>query len=82
MAYNNILVGIIKHLFCSFVRVIALDYHVNLNSIWQHVAIITQCPRCFKGVLSSVPTHGFLQTLHINNSLYTNYENVFIELDS
>ena len=24
----------------------------------------------------------FLQTLHINNLLYTNYENVFIELDS
>ena len=38
--------------------------------------------RDMKGVLSSVPTHGFLQTLHINNSLYTDYENVFIELDS
>ena len=24
----------------------------------------------------------FLQTLHFNNSLYTNYENVFIEFDS
>ena len=24
----------------------------------------------------------FFQTLHIDNSLYTNYENVFIELDS
>ena len=35
-----------------------------------------------KGVLSSVPTHGFFQTLHINDSLYTNYEYVFIELDS
>ena len=28
------------------------------------------------------PCMDFLQTLHINNSLYTNYENVFIELDS
>ena len=28
------------------------------------------------------PRMDFLQTLHINNSLYTNYENVFIELDS
>ena len=24
-----------------------------------------------KGVLASVPTHGFLKTLHINDSLYT-----------
>ena len=28
------------------------------------------------------PRMDFLQTLHINNSLYTIYENVFIELDS
>ena len=27
------------------------------------------------------PRMDFLQTLHIDNSLYTNYENVFIELD-
>ena len=36
----------------------------------------------FKGTLSSVPTHGISSNLHINNSFYTNYENVFIELDS
>ena len=41
-----------------------------------------KCAMNFKGVLSSVPRHGFSSNLHINNSLYTNYENVFIELDS
>ena len=35
-----------------------------------------------KGYLHMCPRMGFLQTLHINNSLCTNYENVFIELDS
>ena len=35
-----------------------------------------------KGYFHLCPLMDFLQTLHINNSLYTNYENVFIELDS
>ena len=35
-----------------------------------------------KGYFYLCPRMDFLQTLHINNSLYTNYENVFIELDS
>ena len=35
-----------------------------------------------KGYFHLCPRMNFLQTLHINNSLYTNYENVFIELDS
>ena len=35
-----------------------------------------------KGYFHLCPRIDFLQTLHINNSLYTNYENVFIELDS
>ena len=35
-----------------------------------------------KGYFHLCPRMDFLQTLHINNSLHTNYENVFIELDS
>ena len=35
-----------------------------------------------KGFFHLCPRMDFLQTLHKNNSLYTNYENVFIELDS
>ena len=35
-----------------------------------------------KGYFHLCPRMDFLQTLHINNSLNTNYENVFIELDS
>ena len=35
-----------------------------------------------KGYFHMCPRMDFLQTLHITNSLYTNYENVFIELDS
>ena len=35
-----------------------------------------------KGYFHLCPRMDFLQTLHINNSLYANYENVFIELDS
>ena len=34
-----------------------------------------------KGYFNLCPRMDFLQILHINNSLYTNYENVFIELD-
>ena len=35
-----------------------------------------------KGYFHLCPRMDFLQTLHINNSLYTNYENVFVGLDS
>ena len=35
-----------------------------------------------KGYFHLCPRMDFLQTLHINNSLYMNYENVFIELES
>ena len=35
-----------------------------------------------KGYSHLGPRMDFLQTLHINNSLYMNYENVFIELGS
>ena len=35
-----------------------------------------------KGYFHLCPLMDFLQTLRINNSLYTNYENVFIESDS
>ena len=35
-----------------------------------------------KGYFHLCPRMDFLQTLHINNSLNMNYENVFIELDS
>ena len=35
-----------------------------------------------KGYFHLCPRMDFLQTLQINNSLYTNYENVFVELDS
>ena len=37
---------------------------------------------CTKGYFHMCPRMYFLQTLHIDNSLYTNYENVFIEKDS
>ena len=35
-----------------------------------------------KGYLHLCPRMDFLPTLHISDSLYANYENVFIELDS
>ena len=38
--------------------------------------------KSWKGYFHLCPLMDFLQTLHINNSLYTNYENVFIESDS
>ena len=38
--------------------------------------------RISKGYFHLCPRMDFLQTLHISNSLYTIYENVFIELDS
>ena len=50
-----------------------------LISIYFNVKLII-LPK--KGYFHMCPRMDFLQTLHINNSLYTNYENVFIELDS
>ena len=50
-----------------------------------HCGISRLCSLTFskkKGYFHQCPLMGFLQTLHVNNSLYTNYENVFIELDS
>ena len=49
----------------------------NYNNIQKK----TLC-RLWKGYFYLCPCMDFLQTLHITNSLYTNYENVFIELDS
>ena len=40
------------------------------------------CSLMQKGYLHLCPRKDFLLTLHIYNSLYINYENVFIELDS
>ena len=45
---------------------------------FQHFGLYEQIKRYFH----LCPSMDFLQTLHINNSLYTNYENEFIELDS
>ena len=38
--------------------------------------------KVLKGYFHLCPRLDVLQTLHINNSLYANFENVFIELDS
>ena len=48
----------------------------NINSLKKSIFIYQ------KGYFHLCPRMDFLQTLHINNSLYTKYENVFIELDS
>ena len=46
---------------------------------WSTIGLVKNT---VKGYLHLCPRMDFLQALHINNSLYTNYENVFIELDS
>ena len=43
---------------------------------------IKQIHQAKKGYFHLCPRMDFLQTLHINNSLYTNYKIVFIKLDS
>ena len=68
------------------------DYFTNV-SIEPNQTVPTGAVRCGsklnvinglkrKGYFHLCPRMDFLQTLHINNSLYTKYENVFIELDS
>ena len=46
------------------------------------VCELVGCTNYIKGYFHLCPRMDFLQTLHIYNSLYKNYENVFIELDS
>ena len=53
-------------------------YILDKNKITDCICLINHA----KGYFHLCPRMDFLQTLHINNSLYTNYENVFIELDS
>ena len=48
-----------------------------LTSVHSDEAVLSS-----EGYFHLCPRMDFLQTLHINNPLYTNYENVFIELDS
>ena len=50
---------------------------VYLNFLCSHVLYSSS-----KGYFHLCPRMDSLQTLHINNSLDTNNENVFIELDS
>ena len=73
-------------------------YYLGLLFFLQHILPIillssvtqNQCTDLFlfssflraKGYLHLCPRMNFLSTLRINDSLYTNYENVFIELDS
>ena len=58
---------------------------LNLSS-WCLVMVewlLLAVPRgCLQFVIVVFPDHTHLLFLHINNALYTNYENVFIELDS
>ena len=53
------------------------DYE-DYPSFWSRLANYL----ILKGYFHLCPRMDFLQTLHIINSLYTNHENVFIELDS
>ena len=62
---------------------------ININlmprlSVVYITICILHCEEDFfsKGYFHLCPRMDFLQTLHINNSFYTNYENAFIELDS
>ena len=50
--------------------------------LMKYHALFIIFEKAAKGYFHLCPRMDFLQTLHINNSLYTNYENVFIELDS
>ena len=61
--------------FCSAERNHLLNF--GRGHYGEHI-----CEIILKGYFHLCPRMDFLQTLHINNSLYTNYENVFIELDS
>ena len=62
------------------------DHSITLNNHGWHdlLSCFSSLPISVlrKGYFHLCPRMDFLQFLHINNSLYTNYENVFIELDS
>ena len=59
---------------------ISLDWELSPPSYVSYVLLNSTIQS--KGYFHLCPRMDFLQTLHINNSLYTNYENVFIELDN
>ena len=59
-----------------------IDIQVCMQAIYNFLEISTFTHIVVKGYFHLCPRMDFLQTLHINNSLYTNYENVFIALDS
>ena len=48
-------------------------------SVSQIDFVVSSISKNQKGYFHLCPRMDFLQTLQINNSLYTNYENVFIE---
>ena len=52
------------------------------QSIFNINAVVLILIICKKGYFNLCPRMDFLQTLHINNLLYMNYENVFIESDN
>ena len=68
--------------------IVIQNVHVCLNDInllenyKRSFYLVSVNHEASKGYFHLCPRMDFLQTLHINNSLYTNYENVFIELDS
>ena len=89
----NVMTLILKLSIYHFKMLMFLALHpmesISLNSfvLQKHLAMLltsTLAINCLlrKGYFHLCPRKDFLQTLHINNSLYTNYENVFIELDS
>ena len=60
-----------------------------MQFVQKWISDVQASPKCVnyrilktEGYFHLCPRMDFLQTLHINNSIYTNYENVFIELDS
>ena len=67
-----------------FLRVrITTDPHIRPVVLYiAQLLIVSNAAKIRKGFFHLCQRMDFLQTLHINNSLYTNYENVFIELDS
>ena len=59
-----------------------IDLYINNKLITNNSDTYPYRAYLEKGYFHLCPHMDFLQTLHINNSLYTNYENVFIELHS
>ena len=56
--------------------------HMNATHVVANLFPGAILQLCAKGYFHLCPRMDFFQTLHVSNSLYTNYENVFIELDS